>query len=54
MTIPEIYETWVNGNTSDVKCEVKKMQKDKFLSFVEYCYFHGITFKKIASLLDQY
>jgi len=36
MTIEEVYETWLNGNISDAKKEIKRMSKSAFLDFVEF------------------
>ncbi len=50
--IDEIYDTWLNGNISDVKREVKKMKKYKFLCFVEYCIMYRKTITEIRQLLN--
>lgn len=52
MTIEEIYETWVNGNITDAKREIKRMTKSEFFEFIKYAHDLGTTFNQIEMLLD--
>ena len=51
MTVQEVYETWINGNISDAKREVKKMSKKKFVDFIECCRCNGVMPYRVRELL---
>ena len=40
-TIMEVFESYVNGNTSYAKSKVKLMSKAEFITFLEYARSYG-------------
>lgn len=50
-SIEEVYETWMNGNISEAKKHVARMDKVEFIDFIEFCRENGVMPYKIRPLV---
>jgi hypothetical protein len=51
LDVVEVFETWINGNISDAKLHIRRMDKAEFLDFIEHARANGIMPYKLRGLL---